>query len=207
MIAALAAGLGIGLAAGVSPGPLLFLVITATLSGRLAHGLAVAAAPLVSDLVVVTVTLVTLGSLPSGWLTWLELSGAVVVAAIGVQTVREGRSAALPGVEDADAQPLSRALRRAVLVNLTSPHPWLTWAAVLGPMTVTAWRAQPAAAVALVGGFYAALVGSKALLAAVVHRGRRHVGPVAYRRVVVGAGGALLVIAVGMAVRWVMLPH
>ncbi len=207
MLPALAAGLGIGLASGVSPGPLLFLVVTATLSGRLAHGLAVAAAPLLSDVVVVTVTLVTLGSLPAGWLTWLELAGAGVVAAIGVQTIREGRSATLPDAPGAAAQPLGPALRRAVLVNLTSPHPWLTWAAVLGPLTVAAWRAQPASAVALVAGFYGALVGSKALLAAVVHRGRRHVGPTAYRRVVMGAGAALLVIAAGMAARWLTLPH
>lgn len=207
MFAALATGLGVGLAAGVSPGPLLFLVVTATLSGRLANGLAVAAAPLLSDVIVVGVTLATLGSLPSGWLTWLELVGAGVVAAIGVQTIREGRTAALPGAGDVAPQPLGQALRRAVLVNLTSPHPWLTWAAVLGPLTVSAWRDEPASAVALVAGFYATLVGSKAALAAAVHRGRRLLGAVAYRRIVVGAGAALVVLAAAMGVRWLLGAH
>lgn len=206
MLAALLTGLGVGLAAGVSPGPLLFLVVTATLSGRLRDGLAVAAAPLISDVVVVTVTLATLGSLPSAWLSWLELAGAAVVAFIGVQTLREGRRASLPAAGEASAPPLRTALRRAVLVNLTSPHPWLTWAAVLGPLTVSAWRTDPPAAVAVVAGFYATLVGSKAVLALIVHRGRRRLGAAGYRGVVVGAGLILIGLAVVMVARLALTP-
>src|SRR5690606_40679233 len=57
VLAALTSGLGMGLAAGVSPGPLLVLVVTSTLRGGLRNGIAVAAAPLLSDLVVVTAVL------------------------------------------------------------------------------------------------------------------------------------------------------
>ncbi|AXH96718.1 LysE family transporter [Ornithinimicrobium avium] len=201
-VAAILTGLGIGLAAGVSPGPLLVLVITSTLHGGLRHGLAVAAAPLLSDLVVVTAVLLVLRELGPDALGWLGVVGGVLVVLVGVQTVREARTASLaPGVAGA-APPLRTALRRAVLVNLFSPHPWLSWITVLGPLTVSFWRGGAPAGVAVVLGFYLTLVGSKAALAAVVARGRRWLTDTGYRRTVTGAGVVLMVLGVVMLVEF-----
>ncbi|MGX5694241.1 hypothetical protein ACWKWA_13885, partial [Dermacoccus abyssi] len=97
MISTVVTALGLGLAAGISPGPLLVLVVTATLRGGLRRGLAVACVPLLSDAVVVGVTLLALGRMPTSWLAWLGVVGGIAVAAVGVQTMREARSESLGG--------------------------------------------------------------------------------------------------------------
>lgn len=200
--AALLAGLGIGLAAGVSPGPLLVLVITSTLHGGLRHGLAVAAAPLLSDLVVVTAVLLVLRELDPSVLGWLGVVGGVLVVVVGLQTVRESRGASLAPGSAEGAPPLRTALGRAALVNLLSPHPWLSWITVLGPLTVSFWRAGEVAGVAVVAGFYLTLVGSKAALAVVVAHGRRWLTEAGYRRTVAAAGAVLVVLGALMVVEF-----
>jgi threonine/homoserine/homoserine lactone efflux protein len=200
---ALLVGLGIGLAAGISPGPLLMLVITSTLRGGLRHGVAVAVAPLLTDAVVVGVTLATLGRIPQQWLSVLGVVGGAVVMVIGVRTVLEGRVATLGTEPAALGGQLTTALTRGGVVNFLSPHPWITWITALGPLTVATWRDSQPAGVSLVAGFYLTLVGSKIAVAGLVAGGRRRLTDAGYRRAVVGAGaalvalGALLVIEFG----------
>lgn len=192
------AGLGIGLAAGASPGPLLVLVVTTTLRDGLRSGVVASAAPLVSDVVVVSVVLATLGRLPVGWLSWLGVVGGLAVVAVGLSTVRESRTASLAGGAESSARPVLGGLGRAALVNLLSPHPWLTWVTVLGPLTLSAARDSLPAGVGVVVLFYVGLVGAKAVLAVLVSRGRHRLGPTAYRRVVLGAGLVLVVLGLAM---------
>lgn len=202
MFTALLTGLGIGLAAGVSPGPLLVLVVTSALRGGLRAGLAAAAAPLISDLVVVTVVLLVLRELNSSVLGWLGVLGGLAIIGVGVQTFREGRTARLRVESDSGDTALRRALGQAVLVNLISPHPWISWITALGPLTISAWRADPAAGVAVVVGFYLTLVGAKAALAAVVVRGRGRLSENGYRRTVMTAGVSLVALGALMFVEF-----
>ncbi|MGO0576018.1 LysE family translocator [Ornithinimicrobium panacihumi] len=195
-------GLTLGLAAGVSPGPLLVLVVTAALRSGWRAGALAACAPLVSDAVVVGVTLLLLDQLPARALSVLALAGAVFVAWTGVQTIRESRTATLQVAAPDRRTETWRAVRQAGLVNLLSPHPWLFWATVLGPLTLTTWREAPTGALLLVGGFYLAIVGSKAAISVVVAQGRRWLTDRSYRRVLLGAGVLLLVAAVAMAVEF-----
>lgn len=203
MPSALLTGLLIGLAAGVSPGPLLVLVITATLRDGWRAGLATAASPLLSDLVVVAAVLLTLGQLPQGWLDWLGIVGGLAVVLVGVQTALEARTATIEATRGDDNTPQARrSLLRGALVNLLSPHPWITWVTVLGPLTLQAWRAHPAGGVVLVLGFYAALVGSKAVLAALVGQGRGRLTTSVYRKVLVVAGAVLVLFGIAMGVEF-----
>lgn len=195
-------GLSLGLAAGVSPGPLLVLVVTAALRSGWRAGALAACAPLVSDALVVGVTLLLLDQLPARDLAVLALVGALFVAWTGIQTLRESRTATLEVAADRQRTATWRAVRQAALVNLLSPHPWLFWATVLGPLTLTTWRAAPTSALLLVAGFYVAIVGSKAVIAVVVAQGRRWLTDRAYRRVLVVAGVLLLLAAVAMAVEF-----
>ena len=191
---ALLIGLSLGMAAGVSPGPLLLLVITSALRGGWRAGVLASCAPLVSDVVVVAATLLVLDRLPESALGYVALAGAVFVAWTGVQTIRESSGATLTPDASAGAAVARQALLRAAVVNLLSPHPWIFWGTVLGPLTLTTWEQQPAGAVALVLGFYATIVGSKALLAVLVTRGRHRLSQRGYRLTLAGAG-ALLVLA------------
>lgn len=195
-------GLTLGAAAGISPGPLLVLVITSALRGGWPAGVLAACAPLLSDLLVVTGTLLLLNNLPDRAMGWLALAGAVLVAWTGVSTIREARDASLTPGPAARRTVAHQALGQAALVNLLSPHPWLTWATVLGPLTLSAWREAPVGGVALVVGFYVAIVGSKALLAVLVAGGRHLLSDRAYRRILVVAGVLLVLAAVVLAVEF-----
>lgn len=195
-------GLTLGAAAGISPGPLLVLVVTSALRGGWPAGVLAACAPLVSDVVVVAGTLLVLNQLPEQAMGWLALTGAAFIAWTGISTIRESRDATLTPDPDAQRAAARQALARAGLVNLLSPHPWLFWGTVLGPLTLATWRDGAAGGVALVAAFYVAIVGSKALIAVLVARGRHLLTDRAYRRALVVAGLLLLLAAVALAVEF-----
>jgi threonine/homoserine/homoserine lactone efflux protein len=100
--------------------------------------------------------------------------------------------------------PLATALRRAVVVNFLSPHPWVAWATALGPMAVRSWRESHVDGVGLVVGFYVTLVGTKVVLAVVVGRGRERLTSTGYRRSLQGA--AVLLVLAGVALVAEFLP-
>jgi threonine/homoserine/homoserine lactone efflux protein len=194
-------GLSIGFAAGISPGPLLLLVVTATLRSGWRAGVLTAMSPLVTDLVVVTVVLLVLDQLPTQALSVLGVIGGLVVITVGVQTILEARDAGLPS-GDSKPVPTGSTLGRASVMNLTSPHPWITWATALGPLTVATYHRGTGGAVALVVGFYAALVGAKVVLAVMVAGARRRLDDRRYRLLLRLAGGLLALLGVLLAVEF-----
>jgi threonine/homoserine/homoserine lactone efflux protein len=192
---ALALGLALGLAAGVSPGPLLALVVTESLRSGWRAGVLTAAAPLVSDALIVATVILVLQDLPARVLPVIGVVGGLYVVWSGVTTWREAGGAAVR--PEGTGVTLGVALRRAVVVNLLSPHPWIAWATALGPMTVRSWRESHVDGAALVAGFYVTLVGAKAVLAVLVARGRDRLSSTGYRRALQAA--AMLLLAAGVA--------
>ncbi len=188
-------GLSLGAAAGIVPGPLFTLVVTTGLQRGFGAAARTAFAPLVSDVVVVAAALATVASLPDAAVTWLGRVGGLYLIWLGVQTVREA-GAAETGT---DAGPL-RDLRRGVVVNLLSPHPWLFWFAVGAPATVSAWSRSPARAVAFVGAFYLLLVGSKVVAAFLAASGRRLLTDASQARLARVGGAVITVMGVLLAV-------
>ena len=199
MLAYFGLGLSMGFSAGVSPGPLLALVITASLRSGLPGGLRVALAPLVTDLPIIALSVLLVGSLPQEALRWVGTVGGLVVVWMGVETIRSARNAALPSKLDAHADP-RRELWRGVLVNALNPHPYLFWATVGGPALVGGWRTSPWHALAFIAPFYGLLVGSKILIAWLVSRQTGGLSLHWYRRVLVGCG--VLMLAMGGWVIW-----
>ncbi|WP_433273169.1 LysE family transporter [Actinosynnema sp. CS-041913] len=222
---ALGLGLTLGLAASISPGPLLVLVVTSALRSGWRAGTLAACAPLLSDAVVVAVALLLLDRLPASVLGVLGVVGAVFVVWSGVQTIREAHAASLGGATGDGSGAGSGsgsggsgvggarvgsglgpedalALRRAVVVNLLSPHPWVAWATALGPLTIATWRGSAGAGVALLVGFYVTLVGGKIVIALLVARGRRRLGDTGYRRALTCAGVLLVLAGVALGIEF-----
>jgi threonine/homoserine/homoserine lactone efflux protein len=183
----LLAGLGLGFGAGLAPGPLQALVISVALSRGFAAGARVAAAPLLSDVVVIVVSLLVLRSIPDEVVAVLGVVGGAFVVWLGVEAVRD-----VPAEVEAGPGRTGGSLLRGALVNLLSPHPWIFWLTVGGPLLVAAWADSAASALAFLVGFYLLLVGSKVVLAAIVARGRRHLSPRALRRAHLAAGALLI---------------
>ena len=182
-------GLVLGLAAGVSPGPLLTLVFTSTLERGFGAGLRVALGPRLSDAPIVLLAVVVLKELPTVWLALLGTVGGCVVIGLGVLTLGRTRALEVPDVPSAGTH---LDLAKGAVINFLNPHPWIFWITVQGPIVIQSWRREPIAAVAFVFSFYLAIVGSKIAIAWFVARGRRAIDSRWYRRLLFVCGLALI---------------
>lgn len=188
-----------GLSAGLSPGPLLALVITATLRSGLVGGLQVAVAPFVTDAPIIALSVLLVGFLPPEALRWVGTVGGLVVIWMGVEIIRSSIKAEPPS-EARDQAGSKRELWRGAVVNALNPHPYLFWATVGGPALVSGWRMSPWYALAFLVPFYALLVGSKMLIAFLVSSRSRELSRVWYSRLLAGSG--VLVLAMGAWLIW-----
>lgn len=193
MTESLVVGLVLGLSAGLAPGPLLTLVIAETLRHDVRAGVKVAAAPLVTDLPIILATLLVLSTLAHlhQILGLISLAGSAFVLSIGYTSLRTR------GITAPSQVAAPRSLTKGILANALSPHPYLFWLSVGGPMMTKAWAQDPRSAVLFLAGFYGTLVGAKMLLALAAGRSKACLtGPsyVAVMRVL----GVLLVVLAGI---------
>lgn len=161
-------GLSLGLSAGVSPGPLLALVMQRSLKGGFASGARVAFAPLLSDLPIVLVSVLLVGQLPDRALDVLLAVGALFVVWLGINGFRSSGA----GLDSAEAATGRQDVLHGALVNFVSPHPYLFWATVGAPILIRAWRTSPLDAFVFLAGFYFTLIGSKVVFAFLFSRAR-----------------------------------
>jgi threonine/homoserine/homoserine lactone efflux protein len=195
---ALGIGVSLGIGAGVTPGPLLGLVITETLRNGWRGGVSVALAPLLGDLFVITCCLLLLAQLPPVFFAILSFWGGLYVIFLGWETTQTVPAAAVPTA--ASTGNSLQSLRKGLTVNLLNPHPYLFWLTVGGPLVMQSYTQSAfGAIVAFLSGFYGCLVGSKVLLAFLVYSGRAWLQGRGYRLTLQISGGLLLVLG-GMLV-------
>jgi len=144
----------LGLGGGLSPGPLLALVIAESLRGGKQEGIKVALSPLITDPPLVTGTLLFCRQLVGiePLLGCLGIAGSLLVAYLGCELLRC----------HSKAPPPPDGLRRGIAVNLLNPHPYLFWLTVGGPMLA---KREVPEILYFVAGFYTLLVGSKVAIA------------------------------------------
>lgn len=196
-------GLTLGLSAGLSPGPLMTLVITTTLRDGLWHGLRVAAAPFVTDLPIILLSVFALSLLPPWTLAVIGVVGSGYVVYLGWETVRSARTASgqlMAGAPVVDTTSGRQSLLRGAAVNALNPHPYLFWATVGGPMLMAAFSQSLLQGALFLLGFYATLIGSKVAVAALVHSQSHRFSAVWYQRILVLLG--LLLIGLGLWLGW-----
>ena len=184
-------GVTLGWAAGISPGPLTLLVVQAALRSGAMAGALVAVAPLVTDAPIVALSLVVASTVPDIALTALAVSGGIYLIWLG--TV-EWRSS----TEEAGEPGPGSHLRRGVVANALSPHPWVFWLTVGGPTAVDAWDRSVSSAVGFIAAFFVVLVGVKIAIAVAVARAGEKLSEHG-RRLAARVGGVALV-AVGVIV-------
>lgn len=165
MMGFLLTGALLGLSGGLSPGPLLALVISETLRHGMRAGMGVALAPLLTDVPIILGTVMLLQpladrSLP---LALIHLGGGFYLGWLGVQGMGF-RGAELQATDPAGS------LRRGVIANFLNPSPYLFWLAIGAPTVLNAWQQGGPAVATFLLAFYTLLVGSKILLAIGVGR-------------------------------------
>jgi threonine/homoserine/homoserine lactone efflux protein len=173
----LAIGAALGLSAGLTPGPLLTLVISETLRHGVKSGVKVAFSPAVTDLPIILFSFFILTRLSNfhGVLGLVSLAGGFFLLFMGYDTMRSVK------VELRSPAKKPRSLTKGVLVNTLSPYPYLFWFSVGAPTMVKAAKTSGGAPVAFLCGFYGLLVGSKVLLAVLVGNSASFLGGRTYK--------------------------
>jgi threonine/homoserine/homoserine lactone efflux protein len=181
-------GGGLGLAAGLQPGPMLAFLLARAAATGWRRTLPASLAPLLSDGPVVLVSLLLLSRLGPSFEPLLQAAGGLLLLYFAVAALREWRRP--PGAASGGSAP--RTIAEAALVNLLNPNPYLAWSLVLGPVLVSAWRESHVYAFAFVLAFYGTMCGTMAVFVLLV--GTTGVLVPAARRALVLVGAALLAV-------------
>ena len=185
------AGLSLGLSAGISPGPLFAMVISQTLRHGLTEGIKTAIAPLITDIPIIFLSIVLLAGMEGhqSLLGLLSLCGGLLLLYMAYGSMKAG------GIETPAAASEPGSLTKGALVNALSPHPYLFWIMVGGPIIQNARSQGWIDVFSFVAGFYVALIGSKICLAMLVSRSRGFLRGQAYLGLMKVMGVVLLVFA------------
>lgn len=168
MLSALVTGIILGLTAGLTPGPLMTLVIAQTLQYGFREGALIATAPLITDVPIILVSLFTLARLADfePILGLVALVGSLYIFYLAYRTLRTSP------VGVGTSEPAAKSLRKGAIINALNPHPYLFWATVGAPLILRAERSETLAPWLFVGSFYLFLIGSKVVIALIVGRFR-----------------------------------
>ena len=161
-------GVAFGLSGGLSPGPLLTLVISETLLHGAREGVKVSIAPLLTDLPIVVFTLVILSRLAD----ILPLLGVISLLGGGFLLYLSYESLSFRGVEIDVEQIKPQSIKKGVMVNFLNPSPYMFWFTIGAPLVLKAFNISLLAAMLFILCFYLFLVGSKVLVAVVVGKSR-----------------------------------
>jgi threonine/homoserine/homoserine lactone efflux protein len=121
MLSFLFSGILLGIVAGLSPGPLLILVVSETLKTGVKEGIKISLTPLVTDLPIflVSVFLLSRFSEKDVVLGIISIIGAMVLVYLGYKNIR-GKA-----LEISELEGSRDSLWKGIAVNALSPHPYL----------------------------------------------------------------------------------
>lgn len=161
MVELLIAGIILGLYSGFSPGPLLVLVISQTLTHGYMEGVKVALVPVITDLPIILISIVLL-SVVSGYnfiIGSISILGGLYVLYLAYGSIKTKGLTSNLDIEE------PKSFKKGIIVNLLNPSPYLFWITVGGPILITAYTRDIASPLLFITGFYTFLVGSKIVLA------------------------------------------
>ncbi|HEY3367332.1 MAG TPA: LysE family transporter [Symbiobacteriaceae bacterium] len=195
MIYFLANGAVLGLAAGLSPGPLMALIITESLRGGWPAGFRVGLAPLVTDTVLVTVALLVAAPLPGWGRAVISVVGGGIIIWMGLGTLRAGAPVAAEMAGGAGGS-----LAKGIMTNLLNPQAFLFWLTGGGPILVDAYGAKGwAGPFSFMAPFFVVMIAINLILAFTISRGRQFLQGGLYRWALRGAGAMLMLLGVWRA--------
>jgi len=162
-------GMVLGLSAGISPGPLLALVISQTLQHGPREGIRVALVPLLTDVPIICLGLILFSRLeePDFILGIVSFIGCLFVGYLGINGLRQ------QPLELELTQETPRSYLKGILTNVLSPHPYLFWFSVGVPTMLKANGQSLLSALGFVVSFYICIVGAKMTVALMVGRSRQ----------------------------------
>ena len=184
-------GIVFGLGGGLTPGPLMTLVISETLKHGTREGLKVAMAPLITDLPVVLLSVFLLSELSdlNVVIGIISLLGAIFLIYLGHESIT------FKGVEIDSSHFKPQSLRKGIIANIFNPAPILFWISVGAPTVLKGYEISIMASIYFIVFMYVCLVGSKFLTAMLVGKSRQFLQSRNYKLIIRILGAVLFVFA------------
>jgi threonine/homoserine/homoserine lactone efflux protein len=192
MLTYLIAGITLGFAAGISPGPLLVMVITETIKYDVKKGIKIALVPLVSDLPIVLFSLFIMYKLSDSdiILAIVSFLGALFLGYLAWENIT---------ISSFDTNIKTKQMKgfwKGVLANFLSPHPYLFWMLVGAPITIRAFQENILYSALFILLFYVFIIGTKILVVFLTERSKRFLSSKIFIYTIKSLGILLLILAV-----------
>jgi threonine/homoserine/homoserine lactone efflux protein len=181
----------LGATSGLSPGPLLTLVVAESFRRGFRSGAAVAVAPLLTDAPVILLMILFARVLSSmnPIIGGLYLAGACYLAYLSVEQFR------FKGTDIDKVSNATVSFKKGVIVNLLNPAPFVFWLTIGAPLLAQAREISWTVVAVFLAAFYGLLVGMKLLLAVLIGKNRHLLKGRYYKAVMRGMGIVLMLFA------------
>lgn len=182
----------LGLTAGLSPGPLMTLLIAESLRGGWPAGFRVSFAPLVTDTVLILVALLLTAPLPGWGLSAISAAGGLIIMWMGWGTMRTpAKEPEVNGGEAVTGNPFGK----AVATNLLNPNAFLFWLTAGVPILRDAYgKGGPVAPLLFMAPFFGVMIAINLIVSYGIGRGRHFLRGAGYQWTLRGAGLLLLLL-------------
>lgn len=170
-------GMLFGLSGGLTPGPLLTLVISETLRHNIREGIKISFAPLFSDLPIVLISLFLISRLSDVRLVLAMIAflGGFYLFYLGYENITF-KGAEIPVKK---AQPQS--LKKGVITNFVNPNPYIFWMTIGAPVVMKASAHGYLAPAYFIAAMYFFMIGSKITIATLVGKSKRFLNSTFYQ--------------------------
>jgi threonine/homoserine/homoserine lactone efflux protein len=188
----LIAGSLLGLTSGISPGPLLTLVIAQTIKHNKTEGIKIAISPLITDLPIILIALFIFNRLSQFDIVFaiISFAGAAFLAYLGIESLKtKGLN-----VEIQDSK--SDSIKKGIIANLLNPSPYLFWATIGTPLIFKAFEISLIVSIIFLTSFYVLLIGSKITIVILVARTKVFIEQKLYITIMRLLGIALLIFSI-----------
>jgi threonine/homoserine/homoserine lactone efflux protein len=178
-------GLSLGVTAGVSPGPLMALMISETMQGGMARGIKVSLAPLFTDIPLILAIMFILKHIQNlnPLLGIISLIGSSFLFYFGYRDIKSDSA----HVHQTDVK--LKSFEKGLLTNLLNPHPYIFWFFIGAPLLI---KVDLLERVMFISSFLFGIVGSKICLAVLVEKGKMFIESRHYQRMIKFLGLVLI---------------
>ncbi len=192
VFAMLASGVMLGAASGITPGPINTLIISESLKHDKSAGVKVALSPLITDVFIVPFCVFIVNELSKidFMLGIITLMGAAFIIYLG------GKDLFYTPVLNVEIQEKSRPLMRGIIANFLTPHPFVFWLTIGGPIVSSAYSKNGPSAILFIIAFYTLLVGLKVFLALFTYKFKKFLSGKSYKITLKILGGFLLLFGI-----------
>jgi threonine/homoserine/homoserine lactone efflux protein len=185
-------GLVLGLSGGLTPGPLLTLVISESLRRGRSAGIKIAIAPLITDLPIILSAFFILSRISniSFLIGIIYLSGSIFLSYLGYENI------CFKGLNTQSKTKNPHSLIRGIITNFLNPSPYLFWFTLGIPIILKALNHNLMSVILFIFSMYLFLVGSKIILVLIICKYRFFLKSKIYLYSIRGLGIVLFLFAV-----------